>query len=46
MNDVDAQRIGVVQRDQLVHFGFGVDDQPVGFVDHLLFTDRPQRRLR
>lgn len=34
-----------MQRNQLLRFGFGVDDQPVGLVDHLLFTDRAQRRL-
>ena len=45
MHDVDARRIGVMQRNKLSRFGFGVDDQPVGLVDHLLFTDRAQRRL-
>ena len=37
--------IGVVKRNQLLRFVFGVDDQPVGFVDDLLLTDRAQRRL-
>ena len=37
--------IGVMQRNQLLRFVFGVDDQPVGLVDHLLLTDRAQRRL-
>ena len=30
----------------MTHFGFGVHDQPVGFIDHLLFADRAQWRLR
>ncbi len=38
-------RVGVVQRNKLLRFDFGVDDQPVGLVDHLLLTDRAQRRF-
>ena len=45
MHDVDTVRIGVVQRNQLVRFLFGVDNQPVGLVHHLLFADGAQRRL-
>ena len=46
MHDVDAARISVVQRNQLVGFGFGVHDQPIGFVGHLLLADCAQRRFR
>ncbi len=46
MDDVDARRIGMVQRNQLARFVFGVDDEPVRFVDHLLFADGAQRWLR
>ena len=46
MHHVDAVRVGVVQRNQLLRFMFGVDDQPVRLVDHLLFTDGAQRRFR
>ncbi len=35
----------MMQRNKLVRFGFGVDDQTVGLVDHLLLADRAQRRL-
>ena len=45
MHDVDAARISVVQRNELVGFGFGVHDQPVGLVGNLLFADRAQRRF-
>jgi hypothetical protein len=45
MNNVDTCRVGVVKRNQLLRFVFGVDDQPIGLVDHLLFADRAQRRL-
>ena len=40
VHHVDAVGIGVVQRNQLRRFVFGVDDQPVGLVDHLLLADR------
>ena len=43
VDDVDAVRIGVVKRNQLLRFVFGVDDQPIRFVDDLLFADRAQR---
>ena len=45
MHDVDPVQIGVVQRNQLVRFFFGVDNQPVGLVHHLLFANGAQRRL-
>ena len=45
MHDVDAGRVGVVQRNQLLRFMFGVDDQPVSLVDDLLFADGTQRRF-
>ena len=34
-----------VQRNQLARFVFGIDDEAVGLVDHLLFADRSQRWL-
>ncbi len=46
VHHVDAGRVGVVQRNQLLRFMFGVDDQPVRLVDDLLFTDGAQRRFR
>ena len=46
MRDVDARRVGAMHRNQLVRFIFGVDNQPVGFVDHLLLADCAQRWLR
>ncbi len=45
VNHVDAGRVGVVQRNQLLRFVFGVDDQPVRLVDNLLFADGTQRRF-
>ena len=45
MHHVDARRIGVVKRNQLLRFVFGVDDQSVRLVDDLLLTDRAQRRF-
>lgn len=46
MHDVDPVRKSTVQRNQFGRLSFGVDDQPVRGVDHLLLTDRAQRRLR
>ena len=45
MDHVDPGRVGVVQRNQLLRFMFGVHDQSVGLVDHLLLADGAQRRL-
>ncbi|SKU23209.1 Uncharacterised protein [Mycobacteroides abscessus subsp. abscessus] len=45
MHDVDARRIRVVYRNQLVGFIFGVNDEPVGLVDHLLLAHATQRGL-
>ena len=45
MYDVDARRVGVVKRNQLSRFVFGVDDQSIRLVDHLLLADRAQWRL-
>ncbi len=44
--DVDSFGVGVVQRNQLPRFVFGVHDEAIGLVDDLLLTHRPQRRLR
>ena len=44
MDHVDPARIGSMQRNQLVRFVFGVDDQAVRLVDHLLLADLALKR--
>ena len=45
MDHVDPGRIGVVERNDLVRFDFGVDDEPIRLVDDLLFAHSAQRRF-